>query len=279
MKEQLALDPAHQGDLWFHKNRPRMPRAHRHDELELNIVIEGTAAYLMDTRRINLVPNSLCWLFPEQEHILVDTSPDYEMVCLVFKQALLRQTCTDKITDPLLNRNPAGIFCRRLPQVQLNRLRALCQEVLQARSETNRFNLGLGYLLLSAWSAYQQAHEPALVQRLHPAVSQAVHLILTDRAAETLPALAQQVGISPARLSRLLKSQTGMALTDFRNRHRLKRFLRLYETEPDKTMLELALTVGFGSYAQFHRVFKQLLGVSPRDYRQKIGQTVPAVQT
>jgi AraC-like DNA-binding protein len=43
--------------------------------------------------------------------------------------------------------------------------------------------------------------------------------------------------------------------------------------------LELALTVGFGSYAQFHRVFKQLLGVSPRDYRQKIGQTVPAVQT
>lgn len=34
-------------------------------------------------------------------------------------------------------------------------------------------------------------------------------------------------------------------------------------------MLEAALAAGFGSYPQFHRVFKRVVGCSPVDYRRR----------
>jgi AraC-like DNA-binding protein len=38
-------------------------------------------------------------------------------------------------------------------------------------------------------------------------------------------------------------------------------------------MLDAALEAGFGSYPQFHRVFKRMMGHSPMQFRQH-GETV-----
>lgn len=37
------------------------------------------------------------------------------------------------------------------------------------------------------------------------------------------------------------------------------------------TLLEAALEAGFGSYAQFHRVFRAQVHASPRDYLTPVG--------
>ncbi len=55
-------------------------------------------------------------------------------------------------------------------------------------------------------------------------------------------------------------------MVDFRNRIRLGRFFNLYGTGQRHTMLHAALEAGFGSYPQFHRVFKRELGCSPRSH-------------
>jgi hypothetical protein len=62
----------------------------------------------------------------------------------------------------------------------------------------------------------------------------------------------------------LFKQQTGVALVDFRNRQRVEKFLAIYRTGQRTTMLDAALEAGFGSYPQFHRVFKRVMGCSPR---------------
>lgn len=74
--------------------------------------------------------------------------------------------------------------------------------------------------------------------------------------------LSQQVGLSPHRLSRLFKQQIEMSLTDFRNNYRLERFLERYEYGQTITMLDAAMQSGFGSYAQFYRVFRQIMGMT-----------------
>jgi AraC-like DNA-binding protein len=53
----------------------------------------------------------------------------------------------------------------------------------------------------------------------------------------------------------------------FRNQQRLQRFLRLYGTGRRTTALAAALEAGFGSYAQFYRVFRQQAGRSPSALR------------
>jgi AraC-like DNA-binding protein len=67
----------------------------------------------------------------------------------------------------------------------------------------------------------------------------------------------------------LFKQQTGVALVDFRNRQRVERFLQIYGTGQRLTMLDAALEAGFGSYPQFHRVFKRVIGCSPGRYRRR----------
>jgi AraC-like DNA-binding protein len=52
----------------------------------------------------------------------------------------------------------------------------------------------------------------------------------------------------------------------------MQRFLDHYEVSSERkksTLLEAALSAGFGSYPQFHRVFRQVTGCSPAEYRER----------
>jgi AraC-like DNA-binding protein len=85
------------------------------------------------------------------------------------------------------------------------------------------------------------------------------------RADATLPtaALAKGAHMTPRSFAKHFRRQVGASLVDYRNRIRVERFLGLVE-RGGGNLLEAALDAGFGSYAQFHRVFRQLLGVTPR---------------
>jgi len=79
--------------------------------------------------------------------------------------------------------------------------------------------------------------------------------------------LARKHGVSVSRLARAFKAEMGMSIIEHRNRARLQRFFRLVET--GRGLLPAALEAGFGSYAQFHRVFRALGQGRPRDYLRR----------
>jgi AraC-like DNA-binding protein len=76
--------------------------------------------------------------------------------------------------------------------------------------------------------------------------------------------LARQHGVSVSRLARAFKLETGMSIVEHRNRLRLRRFFQL--VEGGQGLLPAALGAGFGSYAQFHRVFRAEHKRSPGVY-------------
>ena len=92
----------------------------------------------------------------------------------------------------------------------------------------------------------------------------------------TSKSAARAAGLSPARLSRLFKQQTGISLTSFRQRKCLERFIRLYRTGARYTLIEAALLAGFGSYPQFHRVFCRLMGMNPAAYKKSVDIIAPS---
>ena len=77
--------------------------------------------------------------------------------------------------------------------------------------------------------------------------------------------LAKMLGVSPGKLARDFKAEMGVSLVEYRNRLRLERFLAMVD-RGGGNLLEAALDAGFGSYAQFHRVFRAMLGTTPREY-------------
>jgi AraC-like DNA-binding protein len=83
--------------------------------------------------------------------------------------------------------------------------------------------------------------------------------------------IAAKLDVSPSHLTRLFKADMGMSLVEYRNRLRLERFRALVDSG-DESLLDAALDAGFGSYAQFHRVFRALRGTTPGAYVRKRGR-------
>lgn len=278
MKEALKIPPHWDGALWYSQFNGQRYHMHKHEELEVNLAVRGTAAYLVDERRFVLKPGAQIWLFPEQEHLLIDQSPDFAMWILVLRAPNLKRACTTDASRPLLAVKPAGSFCRTLTKQAAQRLSALFETVLDAREDTDRFNAALPYAMLEAWNAFRsdQTDDPRdmLGEDIHPAVEKAARLIHYETEAKSVEDLGRESGLSAGRLSRLFKQQLGISLVEYRNKQRLERFLSLYGTGKRKTMMTAALEAGFGSYPQFHRIFKQLMGYSPAEYRRRSGEPV-----
>ena len=244
------------------------PRAHRHDELEVNLVVRGTASYLLGDRRYALTPGTLTWLFPGQDHVLVDESSDHELWWAVFRPALVAAIATTPNARPLLQEDPVGQFSRRLDSSRVSRLGALFHDVHDAETVDDVVvNTGLAYLLSFAWRAFLDSDDVVEGVDLHPAVETVARMLRADPDAGDLATLARAARLSSSHLSRIFKEQTGVSISRFRNQQRLQRFLRLYGTGRRSTALAAALEAGFGSYAQFYRVFREETGRSPSALR------------
>jgi AraC-like DNA-binding protein len=103
----------------------------------------------------------------------------------------------------------------------------------------------------------------------HPLVRQTVRLLAKDPSLGGKD-LAAALDISLSRLARVFKVEMGMSLVEYRNRLRLERFQVLLDAGGEN-LLAAALAAGFGSYAQFHRVFRALRGTTPRAYLRERG--------
>jgi AraC-like DNA-binding protein len=265
MLQRLQLPPALEGNVWRYANPANANRPHHHAELELNLVVQGKGLYLLGGKRYEIRRGDLLWLFPAQEHVLVEQTSQFEMWIAVFRRRAIQRSATDSAARPLNQRSFAGETCRRLSNHDLARLEELLEELSFTTDQPGLMNAGLKYALLHAWKCFQRAAEVP-VHELHPAVERAAKIIRNESDDFSLTELAHRAGLSASRLSRLFKTQTGFTIVDFRNRQRVERFQELYGTGQRYTLLDAALEAGFGSYPQFHRVFRQIAGCSPKDY-------------
>lgn len=262
MREKLDIEPERDGFVGVYRAKPSIG-FHSHDELEYNLVSQGTCSYLVGERRYDLRRGSLLWLFPDQEHVLINPSAHCEMWVVVLRQKVLRHSIRAGLDPRLCERNPPWMLARPLPPAVFTAHDRLLSYQYARSDDVARANAGLLYAVLDAWAAFQAADDDDS-KVIDPTVDLAARLLTRADAPQALDALAARVGLSPSRLSRLFNQQLGVSIADYRNRIRLERFLTLYG--PTTTVLDAALAAGFGSYPQFHRVFRQFLGMSPRAY-------------
>jgi AraC-like DNA-binding protein len=95
-------------------------------------------------------------------------------------------------------------------------------------------------------------------------VRQASQLLARDPSM-TFRALAKHLRVSTGHLTRTFKRHHRSSIVGYRNELRLARFLARVDETPD-ALLAAARGAGFGSYAQFHRIFRARFGKGPRQY-------------
>jgi methylphosphotriester-DNA--protein-cysteine methyltransferase len=291
MRQSLKLGDAYDGLLFLADASRSLRRieSHCHAELELNLMVRGTATYVVNDQRFTFSPRTLLWLFPRQEHQLVDRSDDAQFFVAVFKPSMITQSCRSTIYDglkqeandkdgvlstllspelfDLLQKTMATVMRGALDPEILNREAGYGPEsgFVYEHHDPDALNAGLRYLLLLCWRIQLEGKSSAGATILHPAVGRALKILSEDETNQNLDELAKACGVSKSYLSRTFHRQIGVPLNRYRNSLRLARFFKEYRQPDQKNLTEAVYAAGFGSYAQFYKVFTQAYGRGPRD--------------
>lgn len=268
MKDTVAGLRGKFGAVWRYRAQPAT-RPHTHAELEFNLVVRGSVRYLVDDQRYDLRRHDLLWLFPEHEHLLVQPSPDAEMWIGVLKQNVLHRLCSPAVANAMTAARLVGPCRRTLSSERSRWIAAVCENLASHQGgpdqvDTDSVSTGLVHVFVLAWEAFHAVAGEDDGHDVHPAVEQAARLIAAGDG-RPLAALARSVGMTRTALSRRFRRDLGLSLVDHRSRVRIERFLDLHR-RGRRSILDAALAAGFGSYPQFHRVFRRVMGTSPRDH-------------
>lgn len=292
MLVDLRLLPNYHGFTFLSDSRlsPATIPPHRHLELEVNLVVRGTITYVVGERRYTFPEKSVAWFFPDQIHQLVDRSKDSQYHVAVFKPRLVKKVCQGA-RYPSFNRtnhDQEEILLKVISPSSFQLLHEIAQslqiggpdlkilnreagygispEFRYRHSDIERLNVGLHYLLRECRRVYESEKIEKATPKLHVAVQRALTLITEHPDLDSLDQIAANCGSSVSHLCRLFHQQVGVPINRYRNSCRLGAFIRIYQKFPHKTLMEAAYEAGFGSYPQFHKIFTDSFGISPRKY-------------
>ncbi len=104
---------------------------------------------------------------------------------------------------------------------------------------------------------------PARLRR----VTELVHAKFEDEL--SLDEMPESAGLSTAHFSQMFRKSTGESPRQFVLRHRVQRAKEMLRAA-EVRMLDVAVACGFKTQQHFARVFRQLCGASPTEYRQDL---------
>ncbi len=84
----------------------------------------------------------------------------------------------------------------------------------------------------------------------------------------TVEDLAAVANMSVSRFYPVFREALGVTPVDYVNHYRVNRAMMLLVNEPDLSVEEISMTVGFESSTYFRRVFKKITKKTPREYRK-----------
>ena len=238
--------------------------------LELWVVVQGRRAVSAGGSVLHVRESMLCWIFAGQQHHTVHSSADLHGWRVVAAAGLVDLVNFAAGGPVLLPDSGADLpLTMRISATDVRWLYERLDELSGLPSESAEFGVGLGYVLLHAWRLRETSQDArpsasAVVLRAVQALKES-----TGPAPWSVRTLARSLDVSAGQLQRRFRAETGQTVTQYRLSVQLARYLDLCDDDHDISITDAAYAAGFGSYAQFHRIFVRHMGVSPSQHRAR----------
>ena len=92
---------------------------------------------------------------------------------------------------------------------------------------------------------------------------------LLEKGAPSVEAVAAEVGMSPAQLRQLIKTQTDLTPKDYIQGVRMQKARQLLKEHPELNVSEIAYLCGYEDKSNFTRAFKRVVGMTPTQFQQQ----------
>ncbi len=249
-----------------------MPLPHRHSDIELNLLLEGTVTYVHRDRFVTLSPHQLAIFWAAIPHQLIerDAACDFCILTLpletllgwrlppLFVQSLL-------MGDLLVSSDPINALVDSLQVPRWHEelsagLTAIVLMEMEAR--------------LLRWGMSRDAAPKAMraVESDSKASLMARYIVQNYAEPLTVDAVARAAGLHPNYAMTCFKRTYGMTILEYTLQYRVAQAQRLLVTT-DASVLEVAMQSGFGSLSAFYAAFGRYAGQAPRALRLSLTGT------
>lgn len=266
---------AAQGEFYIYETSYRPPKGYpfKMDDYGCSICLEGTTSGSIDLRPYTLRPSCMSVNLPEQLLEQGSMSRDFKGICIVMSRSFVRSLGLpynfelDKMLRdaPIIELQPPQLeailsYCRMVRQL-LERERPFQMETL--RHLTCAFLYGLGSYLFQLSANRHLSGDEQLTQNLLKEIS------VFFRKERQIPFYAQRLGISVGHLHSVVRRVSGRSPGEWIEQYVTKEACAMLKGT-NLTIQQISIELGFPSQSFFGKYFKRIIGLSPKEYREKI---------
>ena len=253
-----------------------MPKADHHDEVELNLITEGSITYMIGGRREKVIAGRMFVFWAAIPHQVVETNTQvpYYVVTIPLSW-FLQSGFPSNCVQALLN---GSVFSERTDErfeIDVMMFRSWVREldsnphmeeivVLEAKARLAR--LFLGNTISDAEPSPEVLPSTVETGGLSAIEKMACYVARHYDQPLKVEDICKASGLHPNYAMNLFKKGFGTTLNEYLTYHRLSHAQRLLVSSNDK-IIDVAFQSGFGSLSQFNSVFKSRFDCSPRQYR------------
>lgn len=248
-------------DIFF--NTALSPLPHLHNNIELILVIDGSAVAHADRNAITLSAGDLFISFPNQVHYYENSTQGEYGIYIFAPDTFFGKK--DVIFDNIPKKNVVHLD-------KDDELYKLFLELLNCKEEQCSETITAGLINLSFGKLLSQIElKPRLKTDNFTLQNILNYCTLNFYSELTLDDVAEALHLSKYYISYLLNNKLAIGFNTYINTLRVNASCDML-VDTDKKIAEIAQESGFNSIRSFNRAFSQVTGMTPSDYRNNISR-------
>ncbi len=237
---------------------------HRHDYIEMEIILSGEAKHIYNNRAIDISRGHAYIITPRDYHAL-HANREVTLLNICFEP----HTPDEEVREALTHIDDHSIY-GILNDAQLKTAVDLFESIIQEQQKKEILSLSMAkallcrlIILLLRSSDRQHAPEP------NPPLAKAITYIHAHfREPLSLSDLSRVMSVTPNYMGKLFREHTGLSFNSYLNDIRLQCACNILRFS-NHSAKDIAGMVGYASAEYFFYIFKKKMGMTPRAYRER----------
>ncbi|TLS51452.1 AraC family transcriptional regulator [Paenibacillus antri] len=241
---------------------------HHHDVYQILYALDGEGRIALEGRAHEAARDQVVFIAPGAEHAIVSDTR-LTLLVLAFDAAALRVlSALEPAAATALSRS----FLHKPGALQSGEWRGWLRKLLHDQARAEQEPLGGSAVKLTLLNVLHMLAKSAQAPTAGDANTLRAERIRRNIDEHyfqpfSLEALADKMGISSRYVNAIFKEQFGMTPVRYLTEVRIERARKLL-AETDKDIVSVCFEVGYDTLSTFYRTFKNIVRLSPKQYRQ-----------